>query len=82
MIPWRNLGASGPWREIKRRVVSFAAPDVGGGGGGLLGWVEYGRDREIFMHCLQVLASPLGLRGVNIVWCLKEEVAVLDGTIK
>jgi hypothetical protein len=45
IMPWRNLGASGPWREIKRRVVSFAAPAVGGGGGGLVGWEEYGRDR-------------------------------------
>jgi hypothetical protein len=44
--------------------------------------VVYGRDRELFMHCLQVLASPLDLRGVNIVWCLKEDVAVLDETIE
>ena len=45
IMPCRNLGASGPWRDIKRRVVSFAAPAVGGGGGGLVGWEEYGRDR-------------------------------------
>jgi hypothetical protein len=31
---------------------------------------------------LHVLASPLGLREVSIVWCLKEDAAVLDGTIE
>lgn len=33
-MPCRNFGASGPWREIRRRVDSFAAPEGGGVGGG------------------------------------------------
>lgn len=37
IMPCRNLGASGPWRDIKRRVVSLAAPAAGGGGGALVG---------------------------------------------
>ena len=67
IMPWRNLGASGPWRDIKRRVVSFAAPAVGGGGGGLVGWEEYGRDRWCLRYLLQVLLSLAELRGVYIV---------------
>ena len=67
IMPCRNLGASGPWREIKRRVVSFAAPAVGGGGGGLVGWEEYGRDRWCLRHSLQTLLSLVELRCVYIV---------------
>jgi hypothetical protein len=69
IMPWRNLGASGPWRDIKRRVVSLAAPAVGGGGGGLVGWEEYGRDRWYLVYLLQVLLSRMELRGVYIVGC-------------
>lgn len=69
IIPCRNLGASGPWRDIKRRVVSFAAPAVGGGGGALVGWEEYSRDRWCLRHLLQVLLSLAELRGVYIVVC-------------
>jgi hypothetical protein len=67
IMPCRNLGASGPWRDIKRRVVSFAAPAAGGGGGGLVGWEEYGRDRWYLRHLLQAFLSLAGLRGVYIV---------------
>lgn len=67
IMPWRNLGASGPWREIRRRVVSLAAPAVGGGGGSLVGWEEYGRDRWCLRQLLQVLLSRMELRGVYIV---------------
>ena len=67
IMPCRNLGASGPWRDIKRRVVSFAAPAMGGGGGGLVGWEEYGRDRCCLRHFLQALLNLMELRGVYIV---------------
>ena len=67
IMPCRNLGASGPWREIKRRVVSFAAPATGGGGGGLVGWEEYGRDRWCLRQFLQALLNLTELRGVYIV---------------
>ena len=68
IMPCRNLGASGPWRDIKRRVVSLAAPAVGGGGG-LGGWEEYSRDRWCLRHFWQALLSRTELRGVYIVSC-------------
>ena len=68
IMPCRNLGASGPWRDIKRRVVSLAAPAVGGGDG-LVGWEEYSRDRWCLMHFWQALLSRTELRGVYIVSC-------------
>ena len=67
IMPWRNLGSSGPWREIKRRVVSLAAPAVGGGGGTLVGWEEYGRDRWCLRNLLQVFLSQAELRGVYMI---------------
>lgn len=67
IMPCRNLGASGPWREIKRRFVSFAAPAVGGGGGVFVGWEEYGRDRWWLKRFLQALHILTELRGVYIV---------------
>lgn len=59
IIPWRNRGASGPWRDIRRRVVSLAAPDGGGAGGGADGGVggrllESGVEVEVEL----VVANP------------------------
>ena len=44
-------------------------PGVGGGGGGLVGWEEYGHDRWYLRYLLQVLLSRTELRGVYIVGC-------------
>lgn len=54
MMPCRNFGASGPWREIKRRFVSFAAPDGGGEGGSALVCDENSRVCECFTQPVQV----------------------------
>jgi hypothetical protein len=40
---------------------------MGGGGGGLVGWEEYGRDRCCLRHFLQALLNLMELRGVYIV---------------
>jgi hypothetical protein len=67
-MPCRNLGASGPWREIKRRVDSFAAPEGGGvGGSGVVAEVvEYvrlvlGRRRRQTKGCLGFVTAIFGL---------------------
>lgn len=66
-MPWRNFGASGPWREIRRRVESFAAPEGGGvGGSGVADVVEYvrlvlGRRRRQTNGCLGFVTAIAGL---------------------
>lgn len=87
-MPCRNLGASGPWREIKRRVDSFAAPEGGGvGGSGVFaGVVEYvrfvlGRRRRQTNGCLGFVTAMLslcdfcgaGCRGWRDVWELEDD---------
>lgn len=62
---------SGPWREIKRRVDSFAAPEGGGVGGSGVGVVEYvrlvlGRRRRQTNGCLGFAAAIFGGRDLVV----------------